>query len=197
MKNIILLFLTLLFIGPLNAQVNAKFRKVTATRKVVTPLIKGMSDTIIGDQYMNCEISGEAVKIVGQEVQGQVWNKSFMIKDALCNHIVYKVVLANEIMGSTYVDFEPIPPLDLLAGFTIAELIYTPELKLKNVKHLKADTNTIRSKIYINSGQITPQIESFSNGVISGWILYNDRGDKCYIYPNSAGDGMAVSATKP
>jgi hypothetical protein len=198
MKNIIFLFLSLVIVVPVSAQVNKKFGKVTATKKVVTPLIKGTSDTIIGIQYTNCQISGQAVKVIDQQIQNQLTiGDLFMIKDATCNDIAYKVSMVNEIAGSTFIDFVPIPPLDLASGFTIAKLIYTPELKLKNVKHLKADTNTIRSHLAIRCGSAVPLIESFSSESISGWVLYNDRGDKCYIYPNSTGDGMVVSTTKP
>lgn len=198
MKKVFSLLLSMLIILPMSAQVNKKFGKVIATKKVITPIVKGYSDTIIGQQYSNCQISGQAVKVIDQEIQNDLnIGDLFMIKDAACKDIAYKVAMINEIMGSTFIDFVPLPPLDLSTGFTIAELVYTPELKLKNVKHLKADTNTIRSHLAVKCGTSSPLIESFSSGEISGWVLYNERGDKCYIYPNSTGDGIAVTTTKP
>jgi hypothetical protein len=32
---------------------------------------------------------------------------------------------------------------------------------------------------------------------ITGWIMTNENGDTCYVYPNAAGDGITVSTTKP
>ena len=32
---------------------------------------------------------------------------------------------------------------------------------------------------------------------ITGWIMTNSEGDTCYVYPNSAGNAMEVSTTKP
>jgi hypothetical protein len=32
---------------------------------------------------------------------------------------------------------------------------------------------------------------------ITGWIMTNENGDTCYVYPNAAGNGIEVSTTKP
>ncbi|MCK5764930.1 MAG: hypothetical protein KAH26_03050 [Bacteroidales bacterium] len=175
---------------------NKKFGKITAVKRVVTPVIQGISDTVVGAQYTNCQISDQAVKVIGQEVASDVLNKYFLIKDAACVGIIYKAVLANEISGSTFIDFVPLPPLDLTLGFTIAEIESVPIHKVKNIQHLKLDTTTVRNLLRIKYSPAV-YIESFTSGEITGWILTNDRGDPCFVYPNSAGDGMAVSSSKP
>ena len=142
------------------------------------------------------EIIDQAVKVIGQEVASDVLNKYFMIKDAACVGVTYKAVLANEIAGSTFIDFVPLPPLDLGFGFTIAEIESVPILKVKNIQHLKLDTTTVRSLLRIKYSPAI-YIETFTSGDITGWIMTNDRGDPCYVYPNSTGDGIVVSSTKP
>ena len=198
MKKIFLLLAILALSLSAFPQVNKKFGKVTATKAVVTPVLKAYADTIIGDQYMNCDISGTSVRLANRELADEFnAGDMFMIKDESCEGIVFKVLYANNMLGHTHIDFDPTPPLDLPAGFTIARLVYTPELKIKNLKHIKSDSGTLRHKLYIKCGMVTPQIESFSNGAMSGWILYNERGDKCYVYPNSTGDGMTVTTVEP
>ena len=196
MKKIILFVFSILICFAAEAQVNKKFCKVTATKRVVTPVIQGLADTTLGTQYSNCQISDQDVKVIGQEVASQVIDKYFMIKDAACVGVTYKAVLANEIAGSTFIHFIPLPPLDLTTGFTIAEIVSVPILKVKNVQHLKLDTATIRSLLRIKYSPAV-YLESFTSGEITGWIMTNERGIPCYIYPNSTQDGIVVSETKP
>jgi hypothetical protein len=47
------------------------------------------------------------------------------------------------------------------------------------------------------SGVFLRSFRGTTDSDITGWIMTNENGDTCYVYPNAAGNGIEVSTTKP
>lgn len=203
MKKFILLSITLLLCLTSFSQVNLKVGKLQVNKKatfyglVIAPEIKGLIDTTWAQSFRNCEVHEVQIEFAyPYDLTSYLEGHYIKIKDARCGDTLYFVDDVFYITSSNYLETTPDPPSDLLPGFTITKMVKIRKLVIKNVDKISADTLRVTEQANFI---LTPEafIQTFYSGSIAGWIMTNDRGDAIYVYPNSTGDGIVASTTKP